>query len=334
MALGMARLLSLGALIAPAVGFCGSHTHLSARAEEGEVKINTFGYFGSIGPENWSTLDAANGLCATGTRQSPINMAEGQFHLVGSSDIALEVPDLAAGEAELENLGTTVEVVLEGRGGALTLAGVEYELKQFHVHHPSEHLDDGASVEMEVHNVFESADGQLAVIGVYVESDLGSIVDVAAGRKRSSRRQENAAPPPTNFTIMASSALPETDAITSPLLEAVFAQVGEVAAPGSKTAVAAPLVFSEYVAALMAGSFQAYSGSLTTPPCSEGVNWLVATQRLKVSPAAVRRVSDVVKFNSRITQNLLGEPNILDVAARNSAAVVRGDDTAVAVPRV
>lgn len=110
---------------------------------------------------------------------------------------------------------------------------------------------------MEVHNVFESADGQLAVIGVYVESDLGSIVDVAASRKRSSRRQENAAPPPTNFTIMASSALPETDAITSPLLEAVFAQVGEVAAPGSKTAVAAPLVFSEYVAALMAGSFQA-----------------------------------------------------------------------------
>lgn len=111
---------------------------------------------------------------------------------------------------------------------------------------------------VEVHNVFESADGQLAVIGVYVESDLGSIVDVAASRKRSSRaRQENATPPPTNFTIMASSALPETDAITSPLLEAVFAQVGEVAAPGSKTAVAAPLVFSEYVAALMAGSFQA-----------------------------------------------------------------------------
>lgn len=99
------------------------------------------------GPENWSTLDAANGLCATGTRQSPINMAEGQFHMVGSSDVALEVPDLAAGEAELENLGTTVEVVLEGKGGALTLAGVEYELKQFHVHHPSEHLDDGASVE-------------------------------------------------------------------------------------------------------------------------------------------------------------------------------------------
>ncbi|KAK6207265.1 hypothetical protein LQW54_007349 [Pestalotiopsis sp. IQ-011] len=295
MMLDMARLLSLGALVAPAVGFCGSHTHLSARAEEGEVKVNTFGYFGSIGPENWSTLDAANGLCATGTRQSPINMAEGQFHMVGSSDVALEVPDLAAGEAELENLGTTVEVVLEGRGGALTLAGVEYEIKQFHVHHPSEHLDDGASVEMEVHNVFESADGQLAVIGVYVESDLGTPVDVAA-RKRSSRRQEDATPPPTNLTIMASSALPETDAIASPLLEVVFAQVGEVAAPGSKTAVAAPLVFSDY------------SGSLTTPPCSEGVNWLVATQRLQVSPAAVRRVSDVVKFNSRITRTCWASP--------------------------
>lgn len=111
---------------------------------------------------------------------------------------------------------------------------------------------------VEVHNVFESADGQLAVIGVYVESDLGTPVDVAARKKRSSRaRQEDAAPPPPNLTIMASSALPETDAIASPLLEAVFAQVGEVAAPGSKTAVAAPLVFSEYVAALKTGSFQA-----------------------------------------------------------------------------
>ncbi|KAF3019424.1 hypothetical protein E8E14_013050 [Neopestalotiopsis sp. 37M] len=320
------KLLLLGALVAPALGFCGSHTHLSARAEEGEVKINTFGYFGSIGPENWAALDAANSLCATGTRQSPINMAEGQFHMLSASDLTLEIPDQAGG-AEFENLGTTVEVVLEGKGGKMALAGVEYELKQFHIHHPSEHLDNGTSVEMEVHNVFESADGQLAVIGVYVESDLGSPVTTVAKSRRAaaatSRRQEEAgaalpagAP---SFTIMASSALPETEAVLSPMLETVFAKVEEVAAPGSKVTTG-PLVFSEYVAAIMSGGFQSYSGSLTTPPCSEGVNWLVATQKLKVSAAAVRRVSSVVKFNSRITQNLLGEPNILNFAAVNSVA--------------
>ncbi|ETS84766.1 hypothetical protein PFICI_02791 [Pestalotiopsis fici W106-1] len=304
----------LGALVAPVLGFCGSHTHLSARAEEGEVKINTFGYFGSIGPENWAALDAANSLCATGTRQSPINMADGQFHMLSASDITLEMPDQPEG-AEFENLGTTVEVVLEGKGGKLSLAGVEYELKQFHIHHPSEHLDNGTSVEMEVHNVFESADGQLAVIGVYLESDLGSLVNVATR----ARRQEALPAGTTNFTIMASSALPETDAILSPMLETVFEKVDEIAAPGSKVTTGS-LVFSEYIAALMSGGFQSYSGSLTTPPCSEGVNWLVATQRLKVSPAAVRRVSSVVKFNSRITQNLLGEPNILNFATVNSAA--------------
>jgi carbonic anhydrase len=61
-----------------------------------------------------------------------------------------------------------------------------------------------------------------------------------------------------------------------------------------------------------------YSGSLTTPPCSEGVTWLVATQKLKISPAALRRVVNVVKFNSRITQNALGEPNILSFAAQSA----------------
>jgi carbonic anhydrase len=73
-------------------------------------------------------------------------MAEGQFHMLSASDLTLEIPDQAGG-AEFENLGTTVEVVLEGKGGKMALAGVEYELKQFHIHHPSEHLDNGTSVE-------------------------------------------------------------------------------------------------------------------------------------------------------------------------------------------
>jgi hypothetical protein len=114
---------------------------------------------------------------------------------------------------------------------------------------------------VEVHNVFESADGQLAVIGVYVESDLGSPVTTVAKSRRAatSRRQEEAgaalpagAP---SFTIMASSALPETEAVLSPMLEAVFEKVEEVAAPGSKVTTG-PLVFSEYVAAIMSGGFQ------------------------------------------------------------------------------
>lgn len=64
-----------------------------------------------------------------------------------------------------------------------------------------------------------------------------------------------------------------------------------------------------------------YSGSLTTPPCSEGVSWLVATQKLKVSPASLQRVANVVGFNSRITQNALGQPNVLAFAQAAQATL-------------
>ncbi|KAK9420899.1 putative Alpha carbonic anhydrase [Seiridium unicorne] len=307
------KLLALAALVAPVLGFCGSRTHFSTRAEEGEVNVNTFGYTGELvvlqGPENWVALDAtANALCAAGTRQSPINMVDGQFHLADASEIVLEIPDQPEGIV-FENLGTTVEGVLEGKGGRLELGGVEYELKQFHIHHPSEHLDN-------VHNVFESADGQLAVIGVYVEVDMETTITVAARRRRNILSE---AVEGKNFEIMATSAVPETDSIFSNMLETVFQSIDEIATPGASVTTA-PLVFSEYVAALKAGSFQTYAGSLATPPCSEGVNWLVATQKLKISPAILHRVVNVVKFNARFTQNSLGSPNILSFAAQTALA--------------
>lgn len=71
-------------------------------------------------------------------------MVEGQFTLVEGSSLSLEIPDQPNG-VEFENLGTTVEAIMEGLGGKLELDGTEFELKQFHVHHPSEHLDDGLS---------------------------------------------------------------------------------------------------------------------------------------------------------------------------------------------
>jgi carbonic anhydrase len=97
------------------------------------------------GPMNWAALADANSACSTGTNQSPINMIDGQFTLVEGSDLTLEIPDQPEG-VEFENLGTTVEAIMEGKGGKLTRDGKEFELKQFHVHHPSEHTDNGVSV--------------------------------------------------------------------------------------------------------------------------------------------------------------------------------------------
>ena len=45
-----------------------------------------------------------------------------------------------------------------------------------------------------------------------------------------------------------------------------------------------------------------YDGSLTTPPCSEGVEWLVMQQPIELSAAQIRMFRDVIEGNNRPTQ--------------------------------
>ncbi|KAL2264594.1 hypothetical protein VTJ83DRAFT_7104 [Remersonia thermophila] len=290
------RALLLAASATRALASCAHGTSLRPRAE-GEVEVGKFGYTGSIGPVNWAALDvSANALCATGTRQSPIDMVENVFTLVDGTSVELAVNDMPDG-AEFENLGTTVEVIAQG--GTLQTSGKEFELKQFHFHLPSEHLDNGTSQAMEMHMVFESAQQEIAVIGVYI-----NVVDQPAGATRRSRIMGRQAAAPTAPTT---------------LLETIFASVGDIANPGTKTKTA-PLVMSEVVDVIKANQLQTYSGSLTTPPCSEGVFWHVSTARLGITTSTFNKARDVIGFNSRFPQNTPGQPNILMLSALGSAA--------------
>ncbi|GJN66496.1 hypothetical protein PLICBS_000514 [Purpureocillium lilacinum] len=246
---------------------CAYGTILQPRAEGGTVKVNTFGYAGEKGPARWINLDPTkNALCTYGTKQSPIDMTAGSFTVVPGRNLSLSIADRAPG-TEFENLGTTVEVV--AKGGNMTFGNVQYTLQQFHFHLPSEHLDNGTSMAMEMHMVWQGPAGQIAVIGSFID------VNDAAGTKNTA------------------------------ILEDVLGSVEKIARPGTKTKTGA-LKMSELVNVLSAGSFQTYEGSLTTPPCSEGVQWLVSTQKLAIQLSTFKKARSVIGFNSRFLQNNVG----------------------------
>lgn len=217
----------------------------------------------------------ANALCATGKNQSPIDMVAGSFTSIPAAQLSLSIPDMEEG-TEFENLGTTVEVVA-GQGN-MTFGGVSYTLAQFHFHLPSEHLDDGTSMAMEMHMVWEGAGGEVAVIGTFIDIDDGGAAtangtaaaaaearSISFERHQKQARREAAAQEAGKKSKKALPGIggsffhvnaPTTSATTaSTLLETVLGSVEEIAEPGSVTETK-PLIMSELVSTLTSGSFQ------------------------------------------------------------------------------
>jgi len=62
-----------------------------------------------------------------------------------------------------------------------------------------------------------------------------------------------------------------------------------------------------------------YDGSLTTPPCSEGVKWMVMTTPIQLSTEQIAAFTRLIKDNSRPVQALNGRTVLTDVVSVTSA---------------
>ncbi len=208
-------------------------------------------YLGEGGPESWGSLHPEFATCASGTRQSPIDIRDGlrlnldpiRFDYIPS---AIRVIDN----------GHTVQVNVGG-GNSIEVMGRRFELVQFHFHRPSEERVDGRRFDMVVHLVHKDLDGRQAVVAVLLNRGAAQ-----------------------------------------PLIQTVWNNLP--LEKGMDQVVRAPVDLN---ALLPEGrDYFTYMGSLTIPPCTEGVLWMVMKTPVEVSAEQIGIFSRLYPMNARPLQ--------------------------------
>ena len=214
-----------------------------------------WGYNGAGGPDQWGLMNPEFSTCASGARQSPIDIRSG----VRVDLEPIQFDYRATGFRVIDN-GHTIQVNLDG-GNAIEVQGRRYDLLQFHFHRPSEERVDGRQFDMVAHLVHKDPEGRLAVVAVLL--DRGS-----------------------------AHALVQTVWNNLPLEQ------------GSEVAVRAKLDISHLLPADR--RYFTYMGSLTTPPCSEGVLWMVMQQPVPIANEQINVFSRLYPMNARPIQSAFG----------------------------
>lgn len=208
-------------------------------------------YYGKTGPAFWGSLDPDWQTCDTGRQQTPIN-------LVPSGSRSRRNLGSVASQKTASFLPTGVQngfkydcVSTDGCGTA-SWAGVDYKLVQFHLHVAAEHTLNGAVIPAEIHLVHATDAGSLLVVGVLI--DVGAPSELI--RK---------------MLAGAEKAVTQSD-------PAPFARL--------------PISKREWASMLpLRRGFCNYRGSLTTPPCSEGVTWIVSRKVITASESQLARLA-------------------------------------------
>lgn len=118
---------------------------------------------GDTGPESWGKLKPEFATCSAGKEQSPININKALSANLQKIEFSYKDSPL-----EVVNNGHTIQANYQA-GSTITVNGKTFELAQFHFHAPSEHTVEGKAYPMEAHFVHKNAQGELAVVGVFLE---------------------------------------------------------------------------------------------------------------------------------------------------------------------
>ena len=181
-------------------------------------------------------------MCSEGSNQSPINL---------TGFIESELPAIqfnyTLASLEILNNGHTIEVKI-AKGSNIIIDGIQFNLKQFHFHTPSENNINGRSYPLEAHFVHASKNGKLAVIAVMFEEG-----------KQNKALSDLWAKMPNNIG--------DKNNINTKQLNKLLPKDRD---------------------------YYRFNGSLTTPPCSEGVRWLVMKNSITISKRQIETFKKVM----------------------------------------
>lgn len=209
-------------------------------------------YGGEGGPSSWGTLRPHFATCASGKRQSPIDIRDGIIK-VDQEKIQFDYkPTLF----RIVDTGRTIEVGVS-EGNTIKVMGRTYELQQFHFHRPAEERIAGRAFDMVVHLVHQDYEGHQAVVAVLLEK---------GGEQPLIQTLWNNMPLEVGQELLPATAIDLNNLLPSDR------------------------------------SYFSYMGSMTTPPCTEGVLWLVFRQPLQVSPEQIATFSRLYRNNARPIQ--------------------------------
>lgn len=222
------------------------------------------------------------------------------------------------------NTGHTEQVTYE-RGSSIVVSGVEFQLTQFHFHSPSEHTINQRHYAMELHLVHRQRNDpdKLAVVAVFlatppVSSDrydddehhhhAYNLVDGQALRER--RQRGTQADADDSYRGRDHTRRDESEVSSDEVdLDAgdnlFLSSLGFDDLPqdsGREHDVEGVINIFEALPIDLA--YWHYNGSLTTPPCTEGVSWFVMKEPVSISERQRRSFVDVFGRNARPTQPL------------------------------
>ncbi|KAF8926790.1 hypothetical protein BGZ58_010913 [Dissophora ornata] len=270
------------------------HLSRTKRSESGSTVLWTYGQ-GNAGPQHWGTLDPLFSTCGTGVEQSPIDVAVGapyvslqkqQFNAMDYSPLRKVLCgfDGHAVKCEWNSAAANSTTNSTTNTNTIQMQNKTYTLSSFHLHTPSEHRIDHHFADAEMHLVHKADDGSLAVVGVMIEIQAKSnpFFDWVVNLDKK-----------VNLAASGHGFLVKNNVTGEPLLgkEQIKYKVNKIDF--------APLLKST-------GMFTPrweYAGSLTTPPCTEGVAWNVVKTPVGLGLKQYDALVKLQAFNSRFLQD-------------------------------